>query len=398
MKNLKNSIKLVIVVPDGMTDLPVPELGGKTPLEVAKTPNMDFILKNGVAGIVWNVPSDMEPGSDVANLSILGVNPKKIDIGRGALEALAKDIKLKNNEYVFRANFVTIEDNVMKDYTGGNIKTEYAEKLIDYLNKKIDKNVKFFPGVDYRNLAIIKTEKKINVKTTPPHNIIDKEIFSFLPKGKYSELVKDIMFESYNLLSKLKNKRVSANMVWLWGEGKVNGKVESFEKRYGIKGAVITAVDIIKGIAKLLKMEILDVPGITGDLNTSYKNEAIYALKNLKDYDCIYLHIEAPDEAGHQGNYKEKIKSIEKIDKLVLGTLLKKKDDIYILLLPDHPTSISQRKHINSPVPFILYGKDIRANNNFEKFSEKILNECTLKIKEGDKLLDWVLSKIVNKI
>lgn len=388
-------MKLIVVIPDGMTDLPVKELNNKTPLEKAITPNIDSILRNGITGIVYTIPSGVEPGSDIANLSILGVNPAKTDIGRGALEALAQNIEIKKDEYVFRANFVYVKDNIMLDYTGGNIKTTQAKKLIELLNKNFDSKVRFIPGVDYRNLAIVRNNKAIKVVTTPPHNIINKKIDKYLPEGKSATIIKEIMFRTYEILSRYPlKKRITANMMWLWGEGKVNNKhITPFYRKYKLRGAVISAVDIIRGIGKLLDMDIIQVPGITGDFRTNYKNKAIYALKNLKKYDFIYIHIEAPDEAGHQANYKEKIRAIEKIDRLIIKPLLESKEKFNILFLPDHPTPIIKRTHINHPVPFILYSKEknLLPNHNFKEFNENIIPKSTLKVKKGYKLLEWVL-------
>jgi len=390
-------MKLIVVIPDGMTDLPVKELDNKTPLEKAVTPNIDSILRKGITGIVYTVPSGIQPGSDIANLSILGINPARVNIGRGALEALAQNIKIKKNEYVFRANFVCIKNNILIDYTGGNIKTLQAKKLIELLNRNFDSRVRFIPGVDYRNLAIVQNNKDIKVVTTPPHNIINKKIDKYLPQGKSATIIREIMFKTYEILSRYslnKKRKIAANMMWLWGEGKINDKhIIPFYEKYNLRGAVISAVDIIRGIGKLLKMDIIQVPGITGDFRTNYKNKAIYALKNLKKYDFIYIHIEAPDEAGHQGNYKEKIKAIEKIDRLIIKPLVESKEKFNILFLPDHPTPICKRTHINYPVPFILYSKEknLLPNHNFKEFNETIISKFPLKIKNGYKFLEWVL-------
>jgi len=387
--------KLIVVLPDGMSDFPIKDLNNKTPLQVAEKEHFDFILRNGVCGAVHTVPDGLEPGSDVANLSILGVNSKSYSIGRGALEALAENIKVKDNEEIFRANFVTVIDNILIDYTGGNIKTSEAKKLINYLNNNFNSEIKFFTGVDYRNLAVIK-DGFLKVKTVPPHNIIGQNIEGYLPKGKGSEIIREIMFKTYELLSAHqfnKRKKMPTNMVWLWGEGRVDSRVPSFYDKYGMKGAVISAVNIIRGIAKLLKMDVIDVPGITGDFDTNYSNKAKYALKNIDKYDFIYVHIEAPDEAGHRGNYKEKVRAIEEIDKKVLKPLLESDKKFNLLILPDHPTSTVKRTHVKHPVPFVLYSKykKNRINHKYKKFSEHILKNPLVEIKDGYKLLEWVI-------
>ncbi|MBN1897599.1 MAG: cofactor-independent phosphoglycerate mutase [Spirochaetes bacterium] len=394
-------MKLICVVPDGMTDFPLKALGNKTPLQKANTPCMDYLLKNGMTGIVHTVPRGFKPGSDTANLSIMGVDPRTIKIGRGALEALARNIRIKKGEHIFRANFVTIEDNVMKDYTGGNIRTRDSKKLIAFLNKRTDRKVRFISGVDYRNLAVIRNDQ-IQISTVPPHDILNKKIDDYLPKGRSQELIRRIMFDTKKWLSDHpvnKNKKIAANMVWLWGEGDVDSDIPSFFKRFGLKGAVITAVDIIRGIARLLKMDVIKVPGITGYFDTNYRNKAIYALRNLKKYDYIFLHIEATDEAGHHGDLGEKIRAIENVDRLVIKTLLEAKDNFDILILPDHPTPITLRKHDSGPVPFILYSKkkSLCPNHTFMKYDESTLENPAVRIKDGFTLLNWVLKTLDGK-
>ncbi len=385
-------MKYIIILPDGMADLPIKKLKNKTPLEYASTPHMDYMVQNGKVGAVHTIPKNMNPGSDIANMSILGINPKKISIGRGALESLAMGINIDKSKIIFRANFVTVHNNRMIDYTGGNIKSKEGKKLITYLNKNLrNYNIKFIPGLDYRNIAVL-NKSEIDLQTTPPHDITNKKITNYLPKGSDSKLIKNIMYKTRELLNQYKT---STNMMWLWGEGKIDDGISFFEK-YKLKGAVISAVDIIKGIAKLLKMNIIKVPGITGDIDTNYSNKAKAVIRNLNKYDFIFVHIEATDETGHRGNYKEKIKAIENIDKYIVGKIINSiDDDTVITLLPDHPTPCKLKTHTSEPVPFVIYSKKKNyINKKFTNFSEKICKNPPITIKHGYKLLDYILKEV----
>ncbi len=385
-------MKYILILPDGMADLPIKGLGGKTPLEYAHTPYMDYMSKNGIVGCVKTVPTGIKPGSDIANMSILGVNPKKVKIGRGALEALAMGLNDLEDKIIFRANFVTIRNNIMEDYTGGGIKSKTGKKIINHLNKYFkNKGVRFVSGLDYRNIAIIDKDN-IDVKTIPPHDILNKKINNYLPKGKDSKFIIDIMNKTSELI-KNSNIKSNTNMIWLWGEGKIN-KGFSFEEKYGVKGAVISAVDIIKGIARYLGMDVIKVKRITGDIDTAYNNKAKAALKNLDKYDFIFVHIEAPDEAGHRGNPEEKVEAIEKIDKDIVGFILNNiKSDTKIILLPDHPTPCKLRTHTDKPVPFVIYNTNKNNKSKINKFSEKICLKRQNVIRAGYKFLEYIMKE-----
>ena len=387
-----------MVIPDGLSDLRIKKYKNKTPLDKAKIPHIDYMLKNGLTGAVKSIPKNKPPGSDVANLSLMGVNTNSVCPGRGALEALAQNIKIKHNETAFRANFVTIEKNIMKDYTGGNIKTHHGRHLINFLNKNFDNAVRFYPGVDYRNIVIIR-KSNLKLKTEPPHNILDRNIQPYLPRGKDGAFITNIMKKSNKILSEsgyFKKKKLKANYMWLWGEGGQAKDIISFYKKYNLKGAVISAVDIMKSIAGLLKMDIIKVPGITGDFNTNYYNKAKYALTNLKKYDFIFIHIEAPDEAGHKGDFQEKKKTVEKIDKDIIKPLLENNQKFNISFLPDHPTPLKYRTHTNQEVPFILYSKEksLVPNHKFNHYSEQIIKNPPVFIKNGHQFLDRIMDMI----
>lgn len=363
-----------MLIADGMSDE-----GKNTPLEVAKTPNLDYLAQNGTCGWVSNVPAGMEPGSDVASMSILGYNPKKFYTGRGPLEAASLGVKLKKDEVCFRCNLVAIKDGKMESFTAHQIKTETADGIIKKLNHEFgSESCRFYTGLSYRHLCVIKKKELVKVKTVPPHDITGKPIKNYLPKNKF---LKEMMFKSQSLL-----KDQQANMIWLWGQG-IAPKLKKFPK----KGAIITAVHLLKGLGKLAGLSVINVPGATGYLDTNYKGKAEYALAALKKNDVVFVHVEAPDEAGHEGDFNHKVKAIEDFDKLVVGTILKDistsgDQDIRILVLADHPTPVAKMTHTRNPVPFVIYGpKEI--SGGIQSFGEKELKKAKIRIKEGYLLL-----------
>ncbi|MFA4967436.1 MAG: cofactor-independent phosphoglycerate mutase [Candidatus Margulisiibacteriota bacterium] len=387
-------MKYLVLIGDGMSDLPLKELGGKTPLEAAKTPNMDFLAQNGTCGWVNNIPKGMTPGSDVAATSIFGYDPKKSYTGRGPLEAASLGVKLKKGDVAFRCNLVTVKDGKMDDFTAGHISTEEAASIINDLDKKIgEKNIRFYPGLSYRHLVVI-SEDMTNIKCTPPHDITGQMVEDHLPQGAGAKLLKYLMKESIMPLFEhpVNIKRMSkgkkpASMIWLWGQG-VAPQIPTFKKKYKKTGAVITAVHLLKGLGRILGLDVIDVPGATGFLDTNYKGKAEYALKALKKHDIVFVHVEAPDEAGHMGDVKGKIRAIEDFDKLVVGTILKGiritgDQDIRILVLPDHPTPIAKMTHTSDPVPFVIYPGIPHA----KRFNEKEIKKSKLRIKHGHLLM-----------
>jgi 2,3-bisphosphoglycerate-independent phosphoglycerate mutase len=371
-------MKYFILLCDGSADEPLKELGGKTPLEYANTENMDRIA-GGFTGMVRNVPSGMEPGSDIANMSILGYDPKKYYTGRAPLEAAAENILLKQDDVAYRCNFVTIEDKIMKDYSAGHLTTEESEELVDALNKNVTSKWRFFPGVSYRNLLI--WERGDVVSTTPPHDISGKDISSFLPKGKLFNIMRDsipILKNHPVNLERRKRGLNEANCIWLWGGGK-KPSFPSFKEKFKKTGAMISAVDLMKGIAKLIGFKVMEVEGATGFIDTNYKGKVEAAFSVLEDVDLSYIHIEAPDEAGHMGDIELKIKAIELFDKEVAGRVLdfSKDKEMKILLLPDHPTPISLKTHTTDPVPFAIWNsrKDKEKKGSFNEKCGGILVE-----------------------
>ncbi len=384
--------KYLVLIGDGMSDRPLKELGGKTPLEVARTTNLDFLARNGVCGWTNNVPKNLPPGSDVAAMSIFGYDPKKYYSGRGPLEAASIGVKLKKGEVAFRCNLVTVKNGKMADFTAHHISTGEAHRIMRLLNAKLGtKEIRFYGGVSYRNLMVM-TKGQIpmtKIATTPPHDITNRRIHNYLPKGKGSELLIKLMNESEVILHEQKTK---TTMIWPWGQG-ILPVLPAFRKKFGRRGAVITAVDLLKGLGKTLGMTVIRVPGATGYLDTNYKGKAEYALRALKDHDIVFVHVEAPDEAGHEGNVKHKIQAIEDFDRLVVGTILKeiigsKYRSIKVLVLPDHSTPIGVMPHTRDDVPFVMYGAGVGGQGlGFRGYSEKEIRKSRIKIINGWRLL-----------
>ena len=398
-------MKYVIIVPDGMADLPLEELADKTPLEAAHTQNMDFLAQNGNVGMVKTIPDGMKPGSEIGNLSLLGYDPKKVFSGRAPLEAANMGIDLADDEIAFRCNLVTALDKKMVDYSAGHIKDKEASLIIDTLNERMDEEgVRFYAGKSYRHIMVVKVrniQEFMNIKCTPPHDIMGKEIDRYLPQGAGSKILLKLMEKSKTILADhpVNNVRVDlkenpANLIWLWGQG-IKPTLPSFREKYGVDGGIISAVDLVNGIGRLAGLDIIKVPGITGYYDTNYLGKAQYALNALKKKDFVYIHIEAPDEAGHNGDAKAKLESIEKIDREILGTILTHFDahaDVRILVLPDHPTPVSLRTHTREPVGFIMYGKGLPPDP-VDTFNEATAKLKGLKYQSGEALMEFFMNR-----
>lgn len=394
-------MKYVILVGDGMSDYPLEDLGGKTPLQVARTPNMDRIAKEGLTGMARTIPRKMEASSDVANMAIFGYDPNEYYTGRGPLEAESMGIELQTTEVAFRANLVTVSEGIMVDYSGGHISSNEAAVLIGLLNDKFKRRgVRFHPGVSYRNLMVVPEEKLAEghgqLRCVPPHDITGKPIMENMPKGKGARFIREVMMGSQFMLSdhEINTIRVDlgenpGNMVWLWGQGK-KPSMPFFKKRHGVDGAVISAVDLIKGMGLCVGLKAIDVPGATGYYDTDYAAKAEYALKALKKTDFVFVHVEAPDEAGHNGDLGEKIKAIDNFDEKVVGRIaegLKSMGDHRILVMPDHPTPISVRTHVDDPVPFAIAGKGIQPDS-VDRFDEESIGESGAKAIAASELVN----------
>jgi 2,3-bisphosphoglycerate-independent phosphoglycerate mutase len=366
------SRKYVIVVPDGAADKPISIFGGKTIFEAAEKPNIDSISMTGKQGLCHTVPPSLQPGSDVAMMAVLGYDPVKYYTGRAPIEAVAQGIDVTENDWIFRCNLVTTVDGVMVDHSSGHISSEEGKIFIEDLNKEFGSDrIRFYPGVGYRHLMIVHGYDFSDLQLQPPHDHIGKKIQDLLPSGKNSEVLIELIKKSEKLfkdhtinLARRNLKKNEASSVWFWGHGK-KAKMEAFEKKYGLKGAAITAVDLVKGLANLIGFDCIKVEGATGYFDTNYHAKGLAAIEALKKYDIVLVHVEATDEAGHAGDAVIKKKALEEIDKHIVGPVmaeLRKYKSWRILVMPDHPTPVSTRGHTNEPIPFAMAGEGIEGN------------------------------------
>jgi 2,3-bisphosphoglycerate-independent phosphoglycerate mutase len=399
-------MKYIVLIGDGMTDYPLPDHEGKTPLQLARTPNMDRIAREGVTGFAKTVPNGFPPGSDVANLSIFGYDPVKYYTGRAPLEAVSMGVPIGDLDTAFRCNLVTLRaggnDVIMDDYSAGHISTEEAREFILAINEKLgSEDIQFFPGVSYRHLMVWKERDFSSLSLTPPHDITGRGIKEFLPKGSFAaEEIHALLNSSQMVLKAHPLNRTKedkggkpANSIWLWGQGK-RPAMPTFRERFGLEGSVISAVDLLKGIGICAGFNSIDVPGATGYLDTNYQGKVDAALEALKEKDIVFLHVEAPDEAGHQGSFDLKIQALEEFDEKVVGKIfegMKGFGDYRILLITDHSTPLSTRTHADDPVPFAIY-PPIGERDAVEAFDERILKQGKLAIREGYRVVDIFLS------
>ena len=402
--------KYVIIVGDGMADYPIQSLGGRTPLMVARTPHMDWMAKQGEIGLVRTIPDGFNPGSEIANLSIFGYDPIRYYTGRGPLEAASLGVKLEDDDIAFRCNLVTLKFQgnkiMMEDFSAGHITDGEAKKVILDLNKEMATNeIRFYSGVSYRHLMVLKNgaakfSNLEKLELTPPHDIIGKEITTLLSQMK--EPVLALMNESQKLLKShpINLARESkglppANSIWLWGQGR-SPRMITLKERFGMDGYVISAVHLIKGIGILAGLEVLEVPGVTGYFDTNYDGKAQYAMRGLKEKDFVYVHVEAPDEAGHMGNPQLKIEAIEAFDEKIVGPILEGMKDFRrykVLVLPDHPTPLSVRTHTADPVPYVIYSNEDGATSfHGETFDEVSAGRSGILIEKGFELVERFLN------
>lgn len=390
-----------------MADRPLEELGGKTPLQQAYTPNMDRLAKASILGKVRTVPENMHPGSDVANLSILGYDPAVYYSGRAPLEAASIGVELGKNDVAFRCNLVTLKFGtdrcgaLMEDYSSGHISSDEAAELIKEVDSRLGTGaITFYPGVSYRHLMVW-ADGSTDIECVPPHDILGKEIVDYLPVGSGEEVIRKIMMESVNILdthpvnrSRVRNGKNPANSVWLWGQGR-RPQMPTFQKKYGISGALVSAVDLTRGLGIYAGFEILKVPGMTGYLDTNYQGKTDATIEALKTVDFVYLHVEAPDEAGHSGNCKDKVQAIEDFDNYIVGGVLegmKAFPEYRIIVLPDHATPLAIRTHSAEPVPFMLYDSRSEKQNAVSGYDETITERDDIMVfDEGYKLMDYFI-------
>lgn len=398
-------MKYIVLLGDGMSDKNLDELGGKTPLQVAKTPNMDFMARRGRLGLARTVPDGYPPGSDVANLSVFGYDPHTCYTGRSPLEAASIGVELGPRDVAFRVNLVNLHPRggklYMQDYSAGHISDEEGRELIRALQEELgDSEFQFHPGVGYRHLLVWRggTDK---MTATPPHDITGQEVADYLPRGEGADRLVYLMNASQMILynhpqykKRVAANRLPANSIWLWGQGRAP-RMESYREKFGLTGAVISAVDLIKGIGVYAGLDVIQVEGATGYINTNYSGKAEAALKALETRDFVYLHVEAPDEASHSGNLDDKIKAIEYFDELVVGTVLEgigKFGDFRILCLPDHPTPVRLMTHTAAPVPFVLYSGEERETA-VPGYDEESATATGLYLEEGFRLMELMLAR-----
>jgi len=385
-------MKYCVVIIDGSSGWPLPERGGKTCLELAHTPNLDRMAREGTLGLAQTVPQGMEPSSACACMSILGYDPRVYYKGRSAIEAASMGIPINKGEVAFRCNLVSVRDSRMQDYSSGHIGDSEAHALIEALNKSLGSEaIHFYPGVSYRHICKIKGHTDmLQAACTPPHDIPNKPIAEYIPHGPGSDLLRDLMARSVEVLqnhpvNKAREARgeFPAAMIWLfWGSGEIP-ELPSFKKVYRLSAAMTSGVDLLRGLAKMAKIDNLDIPGVTDGMDNDFVAQVSGALKALDRHDLVVVHIEAPDEAAHGGHIDDKIKAIERVDEEVLGRILAyKKDSLRVLAMPDHATPIEARTHVADPVPFVLWGSGFEAVSA-GAFSEKEAKNAGIFIKDG---------------
>lgn len=400
-------MKYVVLLCDGMADLPREDIKG-TPMSVAKKPNMDKLAKISRVGLVKTVADHLKPGSDVANLSVLGYDPAIYYSGRSPLEAGSIGIDMKPTDVSFRTNLVTLsdeenyEDKTMLDYCADDISTAEAAELIKFIEEKLGNDkFCFYSGVSYRHCLIWDNGTTNIGKLTPPHDITGQPIKEHLEVNENGKALLEMMKKSYNLLKDhpVNKKRIErglrpANSIWFWGEG-VRKELMPFEKKYGLKGAMISAVDLLKGIGKFTEMEVIDVDGATGYIDTNFTGKANAAIKALKNgNDFVYIHVEAPDECGHRFEVQNKVHSIELIDEKILAPILEafSNEDIKILICPDHPTPLALKTHTNAPVPFLIYDST-KTVNGVDNFNEETASGTKDYVAVGHRLIEEFIGK-----
>ena len=402
-------MKYVVVLGDGMADWKIPSLGNKTCLEAAHTPNLDKLAPLSEVGLCKTVPQGFKPGSDVANMSVLGFNPHKFYTGRSPLEAVSMGIKLKPTDVTVRCNLVTLSDDepydnkTMLDYSAGEITTEEATELINFLKKQFDsERFTLYPGISYRHCLVV-DNGKVGNDLTPPHDISDKKVTGHLPKGEYGDIYLGFMQKSYELLKdhpvnlkRIKEGKKPANSIWLWGEG-TKPALAAFKEIRGLKGGIISAVDLVQGIGMLAGMKIIPVDGITGNYETNFTGKANKAVDELLGgLDYVYIHMEAPDECGHHGDYAHKVYSIEQIDEKVIKTAIDRftyaGEDFAMLVCPDHPTPCQIKTHLSDPIPYLLYTNVKNLCNGAKRYTEDEAKATGEYVPDGYKLIEKLIS------
>jgi 2,3-bisphosphoglycerate-independent phosphoglycerate mutase len=401
-------MKYLLIVGDGMADYPIPELGNRTPLQAANKPNMDMIAAKGRNGLLRTVPEELTPGSGIAIISVLGYDPTRYYSGRGPFEAAARNIKLDKKDVAYRCNLITEKDGILIDYSANHITNSESERLIYAIKNSMEKpdEIEFFTGLGYRHFLILRNyiNKEI-IECTLPHDAIGSKISEILPKSKteeaknIAELLDRLILDSKKVLedhpvnvARIKSGKRPGNMIWPWGGGR-KPVLPTFKEKYSLDAAVISAVDLVKGIGVYSGMNVIDVPGATGLYNTNYEGKAEFALRALAKYDMVFVHVEAPDEAGHSRDYKLKVKTIEDLDKRLIGRLLNGlKEECVVAVLPDHPTPIEIGIHTRAPVPFAIYSPYIESDN-VKHFDESSARKGGFSLMKGEAFMPLFLGE-----
>jgi 2,3-bisphosphoglycerate-independent phosphoglycerate mutase len=396
-------MKYIVLQGDGMADWPVAELGNKTPLEYAHTPNMDRIASQGLLGLTHTIPDGYPPGSDVGTMSLLGYDPRRYHTGRSPIEAASMGVELDPTDIAFRCNLVTLGtgaqgEEIMVDFTAGHIDNAEAAALITTINRELgDTELQFYPGVSYRHLLVWRNGKE-QMRTTPPHDITGQPTSGCWPEGEGGERLRVLMERSREIFAahpvnrrRQENGRPPASAIWLWGQGR-RPAVPTLHQRFGLSGSVIAAVDLVRGIGVLAGLEVIDVPGATGFLDTNYLGKAEYGLAALRRHDFLFLHVEATDEAGHMGAVDKKVQALEDFDAKVVGTILAglpEFPDWRVLLMPDHATPVAIKTHAPDPVPFaILSSEDSLASNGAAGYNEPSAKSTGLIVSEAYTIME----------
>ncbi|MBI3318630.1 MAG: cofactor-independent phosphoglycerate mutase [Candidatus Omnitrophica bacterium] len=399
-------MKTIVLVCDGMGDYPIEQLGGRTPLEAAKTPAMDRLAQEGKVGLARTIPSGFVPASDVGNMAILGYDPHKYYSGRGPLEAANMGVELGNGDVVFRCNLVTSDGDRLMDYSAGHITSEEATTLIRHVGRELGSGtLNFYPGIQYRHLAVFRdlalTGDLLKTTCQPPHDIMGWTISEHWPKGPAAERLIALMETSRSILSghevnqvRIDLKENPGNMIWLWGQG-TKLQLPTFRERWNLTGSVISAVDLVKGAGRLAGLEVINVRGATGYYDTNYAGKAEAALKSLKKHDFVFVHVEAADEAGHNGDLRQKVSAIENFDRLIVGGIVKgigTLKNVRILVIPDHLTPVAKRSHVADPVPFLVWGKGI-SPSAVKSFGETQAKASGWLVEEAHQILPRLLTE-----
>ncbi len=388
-------LKFVIVVPDGAADHPVTRLGGRTPLQAARTPNMDRASMEGLLGVTNHVPRQMTPGSSVAMMSLMGYDPLQHYTGRGPLEAADLGIELQDSDWAFRCNLVTVADDTLADFTAGHISTEEAGVLLDALQIRLGgETLSFHRGVSYRHIMLYSGPEGLDLETVPPHDVVGGSIWGNLPRGEGAETLAGLMRASRDILQghEVNQVRIDlgknpANMVWPWSPGK-KPLLRDFEASYGVRGACISAVNLVRGLGRLIGWDVIEVPGATGYVDTDYAAKGRYAIDALERYDLVLVHVEAPDEAGHERDVKKKIRALEQIDREILGPVMAREEagGLRLMVVPDHITGVEDGRHERGHVPFAMWGAGIGARSGLP-FAESTAEAAEVEISDGHELM-----------